>query len=464
MSLLNPPEAPILNCSMYLGATMRSAIAIFILTSLCLPLAAQPRLFGSIDDPAELGSRAPWLSESSFGVFGGLSLIGPQWRSEARVVVQTASSAVSSKFTGLVRVGPLGNYEPDIDEMYDLVRVVDYVRLQNQQSNLYVRLGPLQRTRLGMGQLVNFHNTLASWDERRMGVEASISSPMFTLNAFADDLNLDGLLGGQLSIAPLSELPNRPLRSIVLSVSGTGDRMVDTGGKNPFSGYEISGQIEAWRTGAFSLNPFISYARIKSGADGYMVGTDLRSDNFIDTARFHFRLAIHLNTDGFVPGVVGPFWQVQNARARIIASGDKGAGDDPPNLVSHTLSNASRSRAIETELRVLLFERFEFWYRFVRIFDRPGTGEFNSRIFVQARQYRLAIAYDRGGLGGFFTLFNDLGDLTLLRFETAYRFHGAAWIMIEARYTYERVPDDGDLLLYEVQRRFDPLVGLRVTF
>ena len=136
---------------MYLGATMRSAIAILILTSLCLPLVAQSRLFGSIDDPAELGSRAPWLSESSIGVFAGLSLIGPQWRSEARVVIQTASSAVSSKFTGIARVGPLGNYEPDIDEMYDLVRAVDYVRLQNQQSNSYVRLGPLQRTRLGMG-------------------------------------------------------------------------------------------------------------------------------------------------------------------------------------------------------------------------------------------------------------------------------------------------------------------------
>jgi len=187
------------------------------------------------------------------------------------------------------------------------------------------------------------------------------------------------------------------------------------------------------------------------------VGADLRSDNFIDTARLHFRLALHVNAEGFVPGVVGAFWQVHNARARIIASEDMGAGEkgavgDPPKLVAHPLSSAPRSGAIETELRILLFERFEFWYRFVRNFDRPGMGVFNSRMFVRARQFRLAIAYYRGGVGGFFTLFNDLGDLTLLRFETAYRFHGAAWVMIEARYTYERVPGDGDLLLYEVQR------------
>ena len=38
---------------------------------------------------------------------------------------------------------------------------------------------------------------------------------------------------------------------------------------------------------------------------------------------------------------------------------------------------------------------------------------------------RLGIAQDRAELGGFFTLFNDLGDLSLLDFSVEYRVLGA---------------------------------------
>lgn len=448
---------------MYLISVMRIAFLLFILTATSLPAAGQRRLFGSIDDPAEQPSRVSWLSETHIGLFGGFSLIGPQWHTEGRVLATVRTPSFSGRFNGVLRAGLYGTYEPDVDEAYDILRFVDFVRLQSRRPGFYLRAGPLDRTRLGLGHVVNFHRSSAAWDERQVGIEASISNPVFRFNGFVDNVELDGLLGMHFSLSPLVAVQNRQLRSLTFAINGVQDRSSLLQEDDRFGAIDIEAQIEAWRSGAFSLHPFVSHARTRSSAYGWMFGADLRSDNFIDTARLHFRIGFHLNSAGFLPGYVGPFWQVHSARARILRSVDRTQDGDPAEFVGITIGGAPKGEALTTELRVLIFEKFEFWYRFVRNFSSTSLSEFNLRLFIRARQFRLAIGQDRGGAGSFFSLFNDLGDVNLLHFEVAYRIRGSAWILVDARYTYIRAGSDNGFPRYRVQRRFDPLFGLRFS-
>ncbi len=448
---------------MYLVSVMRIAFLIFIFTVTSLRAEGQRRLFGSIDDPAEQPSQVSWLSETHVGLFGGFSLIGPQWRTEGRVRAAVRTPSFSGRFTGVLRTGLYGTYEPDVDEAYDILRLVDFIRLQSRRPGFYIRAGPLNRTRLGLGHVVNFHRSSAAWDERQIGIEAAVSNPVFSVGGFVDNVELDGLVGVHFSLSPLSTVLNRQLRSLTLAINGVQDRSSLLPDDDQFRALDIEAQIEAWRSGAFSLLPFVSHARARASAYGWMFGADLLSDNFIDTARLHFRVAFHINSAGFLPGYVGPFWQVHSPRSRILLSVDRTQDRDPAEFAGITMDGAPQGEALTTEFRVLIFEKFEFWYRFLRNFSSSSLSEFNLRLFVRARQFRLAIGQDRGGAGSFFSLFNDLGDLNLLYFEVAYRIRGSAWILVDARYTYIRERTDDVFPRYRVQRRFDPLFGFRFS-
>lgn len=443
---------------------MRYLLLILILSAGSIPSRAQQRLFGSIDDPAEQPDRVPWTAETVVGVFGGFSLIGPQWRSEGRIVGEFHSETAAAKLTALLRTGLYGTYGADADEPYDILRTIEFIHLSNRTADTYLRLGPLDRTRLGMGQLVNFYNSMSVWDGRLIGAEAAVSSPAFKIQAFVDDVELNGLVGGRFAVNPFSAVRNRGLRSVQLAIQAVVNRNPLTEGISRFRAVAFEAQVEAWRSGTFSLYPFVSFARSHTRGDGLQVGVDLRNDNFIDTARLHFRVALHFNSRRFLPGYVGPFWMVNNPHARILASEDIDDELTPDALAGIYIDAVPRNQGLETELRLLIFERFEFWYRFMRNFASSSLSEFNTRLFIRADQFQLMLGQDRGSLSGLFSLFNDLGDLSLLRFEASYRIRGAAWILIEARYTYSRERASEEARRFRVERRFDPLVGFRLSF
>lgn len=423
----------------------------------------QNRLFGSIDDPAEQSNQAWWESERMIGLYSGLSLIGPQWRSEGRITADLRTQRVAARITGILRAGIYGTYQPDVDEAYDLLRLIEFVRFKDPESMIYLRIGPLDRTRLGTGHVVNFFSSETVWNERTVGIETAITNPVFQIEAFADNVSLNGLAGARLALTPFGTHPNRRLRSVTAAINGIRD-LADRGDPGArFSAYHVDLQMEAVHSGAFSLNPFISYARTRPSGQGLHFGADLRSDNFIDLARIHFRLALHYSSRRFLPGYAGSFWQVQNSGARVVVSEDS-PETDVDQLAGIAIEDIYRSHTLETEFRILIFERFELWYQFLRHYAGQATSEYHLRLFLRAPRFRLAVGQDRGGLRNFFSLFNDLGDLTTLHFESAYRISEFAWILVDARYTYRRHNslDSGERFV--VSRRFDPLVGMRLIF
>ena len=425
---------------------------------------AQPTAFGAADDPREQLQRVWWRRENSLYTMGGLSLIAAQWRGAGSVTLELVTRPFTARLAGTLRAGVLGEYEPDIDEAYDLVRLVDFIRYEPPRTSpLHLRAGTLDRIRLGTGHLVNFFNTSMAWDERTVGAEAMWRGQILEVAAFTDNVLVDGVVGGRVALRPLAWTRPRSTRTLQLGFSYVTDRAERRPDTDRLEGFNADAFLDLFRSGDVAFSPFFSYAWYPDYGDGLALGADIHSTEFLDLLNFRFRLALFYNDLKFIPGYIGAFYTVHNPQARIVRSDTDG---DPMELAGIALEKSRGANDLLTELHVLVGRRFEFWYSFRRHYGQQRLSELHLRFFLRAPdQLRLEIGIDRNGLGGFFSIFNDMDDLSALVFGTDYRISGPLWLFLRARYSYERI-DSGDALnqRYLVQRRFEPLTGLRFIF
>lgn len=437
-----------------------------VAAAIAMTSSAQPVDFGSSDDPREELQPVWWRYQSSLDLSAGLSLISDHWRAGVAGQLALATPRLTARLEGSVRGGIYGEYGPDTDETYDLIRLIDFIRpTTGPRSPLYLRAGLIQRMRLGTGHLVNFYNSRAAWDDRTVGIEMIYAFRPLELSGFTDNVLLDGVVGGRAGIRPLAWGRDPLLRSLTIGFSYVTDLHTRTAETLGLTGYNTDVSVNVLSPGDIRLVPFTSYAWYPEYGSGLAFGAVVESDNFIDLARFRLKLTLYYNGKKFIPGYVGSFYQVSNPRVRILNAHDY-LVRDVVNYEGIALDDALGGNDFETELRILIFERFELWYYFRRHYGTQRLSEYHLRLYLhRPNRLRVEAGLDRGGLRGFFSLFNDLGDQTALVFGTDYRLAGPFWAFLRARYSFEQVGTDEDgIQQYLVQRRFEPFTGIRFAF
>ena len=437
----------------------RKRITIVVLAALFLTsnALAQSALFGSIDDPTERVSVSKWRHRSTVEFGGGFSLVGPQWYTAAVGDFTSTTPKTFLHLSSLVRTGLYGAYKPDTDEAYDVLRMVETAKYQSSGNRVYARIGPLDRTRLGSGHLVSFFSTDAARDNRTVGLETRLSNPVFTFDFFAERLSAHALVGSRLTVKPFGETSGTStvLSTLEIGTSVVRDRRTPLRDKGPFDASEADIRVQVYRTGGFQFFPYVSFARIADYGQGLSFGADVENDNFADVARLHFRLALHYNSSDFQSGYYGAFYTVNSHRAEI--QDESGVGS-----AGFALREIERGNSIETEFRLLIFERFELWYAFMRYHGVQELSEYHLRLWLRTNRFVVSIGQDRRGLVGFRSLFNSLGDENRMSFNFDYRVFQAIWIKINANYTYVKLPESRNSLpQFIVQRRFNPMIVLR---
>lgn len=430
-------------------------------------LRAQPLPFGAADDPREDIQRVWWRHDQRLHLRLGPSLIARQWRTGAAASLNVVTPNLLARFSGMVRAGIYGTYDPDIDEWYDLVRLVEFIRLnQPTGSPLHVRVGLMNQMHLGTGHLVNFYNSTIAWDERTVGAEIRLESPFVDIAAFTDNLMMDGVTGGRLTIRPFAFAQQLRTRSFSAGISAVTDIGTHRADRAMLLGYNVDLSFIALGSESLHLSPFASFAWYSNFGSGLGFGATLQSRNFIDLAQFHVRAGLFYNGRQFIPGYVGSFYRINNDRARILRSSAYLVGEREIDPEGTTLSEAVGGTDLLTEARLAIFERFELWYNFRRHYGTRPLSEYHLRLFVTApERLRFNFGIDRGSLGGFWSVFRTIGDRAALVFGTDYNVTDNVWIYVDARYTYEKVDEDAERVEYFlVQRRFEPMGGIRLTF
>jgi hypothetical protein len=452
-------------------ASVRRIANIVVVAALSLvitgDLMAQVQSFGASDDPRESIQSVWWRHDQQLDVMAGPSLISRQWRAKGSVSLNMESPLLLARFTSQLRAGVYGLYEPDVSTWYDVIRAIEFIRLNTTATSpVHARVGVINHMRLGEGHLVDFYNSGVAWDERTVGMEAMLETRLADVMAFSDNVLFDGVVGGRVAARPFFLASDVRTRSLEAGFSAVTDLGTLRSDRTSLIGYNVDLSFIALGSEALHLAPWASFAWYDQYGSGLGVGASVRSDNFIDVARFHLRTGLFYNGNRFMPGYVGSFYGVNNDRARIADSRHYLEGER--NIVPEglTLAEARGGNDLVTDFRMMVFDRFEFWYNFKRHYGSSDLSEVHLRLFVHVpEQVRVNVGIDRGSLGGFWSIFRTIGDRAALVFGTEYGVTDLVWLHINARYTYElaeKGEDGTDYFL--VQRRFEPMVGARLRF
>ncbi|MCH7975387.1 MAG: hypothetical protein IIC18_02385 [Bacteroidetes bacterium] len=450
---------------------MPRIIALFLLFAAVFPTAAaQPLGFGSADDPMEQPRTLVGAPRLVAAAYAGPTHLNEAWRTAGAFVLEGQSGPCSFALDGILLLSTSGFYDPDTDETYDIARLLRYVRHDPSPSlPVYARIGPTTNVSLGRGHLVRSFRTTTSIDERTVGAEFAFRNTYASFGAFTGDVRMNNVIGAFAEVAPVRGSAS-PLMSSLRLGAGIVHSLADTLGGSPSPTalqFEVSADLLQY--GEFSITPFASYAEFLHYGRSVGGGVDMGSENLIGAALVNLRLGLFFSGDGFVPGYFNPFYSVSNDASRIVTADSFFDADTLNSALAGTpLGDVTGGVDLLAEVELLAFRSFEISYHFRRHYGDQRLSDFSLRVASRPRfldGLRIEFGMERQGLGSFFTLFTGLKDQNALVFNVDFPLAGSAHLSIRSRYGYRRLPDaDDGTGRYIVQRRFEPLIGVRYRF
>ena len=436
---------------------------------LALGAAAQPVAFGSSDDVRELGSGVQPEDRTVAAALAGPAYLPDTWRGALRAEAEALRGRLSVGVGATVHPGAGGLYGPEADELYDLARVVRYVRLNPTAGNrTYARLGPAERVTLGSGALVRRFRTTTAWDERTLGLEGAAEGRRVRAAGFASDvLRTSGLVGAEVSVQTGARLG--PVTGLAVTLAAVHDLGRDgLSGDSSLTGVEATVRGAYLGAGPLDVRPFASHARYLGRGSTLGGGVEVGASNLADALRVGATVAVFASTAGFVPGHVGPFYALNNGDERIVDDGSF-FGPGAPELAGTPLDSLGGGVDVVLDLRLLAFGRFEVaQYARRHIGDERASGyglRFAGRLPGDGA---VEFSLERQDFRGVFDLVQDLGQLNALVLDVRLPVGERGLLFVRSRYGYRRLTDaDGPAFAagparYLVERRFEPLVGVRV--
>ena len=428
------------------------------------PAAAQPLPFGSGDDLFEAArTGADGVTDGvAVGLFGGAAYLPDTWRGAVRAEASARRGPLGAAVAATLHPSAGGFYGPEADEAYDVLRAVEYVRLDRVPGQpLYARLGPTQNVTLGAGALARGYRTTTAWDERTLGVEAAVTVGRVSVAGFADDVRLGGVVGGEVEVRTARRVG--PLGGLRLTVGAVHD--LGLRGDSALTGLEatLRGDLTGGRFAAdapFSLTPFVTVAGYDGRGRTLGVGADLAAFRFSETLTAGARVAVFASSGRFVPGHVGPFYAVSNAEERIV-SGLDAEGNDVGGV---RLDSLRAGVDVVVDMRFLAFGRVEVSQHVRRHVGADRASAYGLRLAARLpNRARAELAIERQGFRGLWSLLRGTGDESALVLDIAAPVGRGAQAFVRSRYGYRRLDAavfGADRFLAE--RRFEPLVGVRV--
>ena len=426
---------------------------------------ALPPAFGSADDLFEFGTRdddAPF----TVGLFGGGAYLPDTWRAAGRAAVAVRRGPVSAAVAQTLHLTAGGLYGPEADELYDVVRALEYVRLdRTARQPLYARLGPTRHVTLGAGALARDYRTTTAWDERTLGAEAALDLGPVSIAAFTDDVRLNGVVGGEATLRTHAGVG--PLGGLHLTLGAVHDLGLPARGDSALTGVEatLGGSLGGGRLAAdapFGISPFVTIAAYAGKGHTVGAGADLDAFRFSDALRARVRAAVFVSSSRFVPGAVNPFYAVSNADERIVAGLTRGEtlGDS---LVGTPLDSLGAGVDVMLDVRFLAFGRFEVAQYVRRHVGPDRASAYGLRLAARLpRRARAELAVERQGFRGLWSFLGGLGDENALVLDVTAPAGRGAQLFVRSRYGYRRLPGNGPGR-FIAERRFEPLLGVRLA-
>ncbi|MFN3596781.1 MAG: hypothetical protein ACK41D_05880 [Rubricoccaceae bacterium] len=447
-----------------------AALAAFLL--LAPGALAQPIPFGSGDDPLELDLQPIQARPRVWaGAYAGPAFVRNRWRVALAAEAEAQVGRVSVGVAEAIHPAAGGLYGGEFDAPYDALRVLRYARLNpTPTSRLYARLGPVQQVELGVGHLVRRYGTAAAWDERTVGAEAAAELGPVRLAAFTGDVRLNTLAGAEIDVATRRDAGR--LRGVRVSLAGVHDfaRPPDSS----LTGLELVVRGDLLREDVAAVRPFVSAARYLRHGQGLGGGRRGRGRHRGDLFGARARVGVFASSRRFVPGHAGPFYSVAGGPSRILAADPFFDPAAPRSVRAGVPLEAARAGlALVADVRVVRFRQFEA-YQHVRRHVGPGRqSAYGLRLAARlAGDTRAELLLERQGFRSLLGQIGRTSDEQLLVLDVARPLGRPGYVFVRSRYGYRLLRDalpPGDVpaadeRAFLIERRFEPLVGLRLSY
>ncbi len=435
---------------------MRAALVLF----LCVVSAAafaQPLTFGSGESAMERGAAdADGLRLDAFA--GPAYLDG--WRTAVHGRLWTHAGPLTVGVDATLHPGGGGLYRDEADDLDDLLRTVR-IRLDPTPSRrVYARIGPTERVTLGTGALVRDLSSGAATDEQPLGAEAAAEIGAASVAAFTTDVTRGGVVGAHARVTTAAALG--PLQRLGIGIAAVHDTGPAAGRR--LTGAELSLRGEFFGDGeTFALAPFAAVAGY--AGRGATLGGGVEADAVTDAVGARARAAVFVSSWRFVPGHVGPFYGVAGGDRRIVVA-DGFYDDDPALPLAGTPLDSLRAGVdVVLDVRAVVFGRAEVSQYLRRHIGPDRASAWGVRLGARVvGDVRAELAVERQGFRGITGLiFGGLGDENRLVLDVGVPV-GPVHVLVRSRYGYRRLPADaaGNAPRYLIERRFEPLVGVRL--
>jgi hypothetical protein len=270
-----------------------------------------------------------------------------------------------------------------------------------------------------------------------------------------------------VSFVPLRSSADARLQSVSVALAAVHD--LGPASDSSTTAFQADARGDLARLGGIALTPWVSYARYLHYGQSLGAGADVGSSDLVGTARVRLRLGLFASSARFVPGYFNPLYPVANVYDRVVEA--DGFYDDDTTaapLAAIPLGSARGGVDAVAEIRVLAFGQFEV-YQHLRRHIGPGSqSAYAARVSYRPRDaagVRLELLYERQGFKGILGLFGDLRDQNALVLDLDAPLPYGLRLSLRSRYGYSRLPDAADGgRRFLVQRRFEPLVGIRMIW
>jgi len=377
----------------------------------------------------------------------------------------------------------------DWDSFEDFLAAIRYVRYSQKYSRgLYARYGALDAARLGYGQQVYLYKNELGLDIRKRGLALDYDGGFAGFESLWSNFAQAEVFGGRVFVRPLHRMTMPVIRNLTLGITVSGDLNTNVSYVNetvpgaPFALEEVDSVQVGVKKGALviagfdlglpllkssllTVTPYFEWAKIidygAGAATGILAASSLPGIGQID-ARLEFRAM----GDRYLPSYFNAFYEVDRIRidTTVVVNGEEVT---LYNTKRNQLAAARGQNGWYGSLSGFLFNFVQVEGSYQRLLDAPNSGWLhigaglipngNTSVFARA-------AFDRWNIGSETELFRIQDEDAMLSAEVGYKPMPFVWVSMLYQQTFQPIRQDGRVVGYKKQERFEPRVQLMITF
>ncbi len=360
----------------------------------------------------------------------------------------------------------------NFNEFSDYLSVIRYVRYGYKRDPLYIRLGAIDRGKLGHGSIIYLYKNSPSYDTKKVGIEFDIDFNGFGFESIYGNFGQQGIMGIRgyfrpfiMSKTSFPFINKMEIGATIAAdvnenagiISGVYDPQTDQFNANEDEGsvavFGLDVGIPIIRSSSLGLDLYVDYVKFFNFGNGLSTGFifDFNGLGLLDlTAKFERRF----NGNKFLPAYFNALYEIERF------SLNKSTGE-VTSKVQALRDAGNDGNGFYGEIYASLLNTFDVLGSYQRLDKNPESGilHLSTEIAPKEMPYLVRAGYDKINIKDEGDIFK-LDDRSHLYAEFGYKANEYLLLSIVYHWTFTPVRDaEDDVVDFVTQKKIEPRIS-----